>query len=175
MTHVTCRLTAKNRDQFRNSTLGNRVLVAFTFLQFRRLTYFGHVTRMPYILLHYRLRNDTCFIDAARILYRTEQGLRNERMSVRLSVRLSRRSTAAATFSALRLIGYQSNQSISAVCRSLGAGSRYRSMQSSGCSQRQCCDPRSIDADIVISISLCRQCVHAFTDAARIVYGTASI
>ena len=25
MTHVTCRLTAKNRDQFRNPTLGNRV------------------------------------------------------------------------------------------------------------------------------------------------------
>ena len=25
MTHVTCRLTAKNRDQIRNPTLGNRV------------------------------------------------------------------------------------------------------------------------------------------------------
>jgi len=25
MTHVTCRLTAKNRDQLRNPTLGNRV------------------------------------------------------------------------------------------------------------------------------------------------------
>ena len=25
MTHVTCRLTAKNRDQFRSPTLGNRV------------------------------------------------------------------------------------------------------------------------------------------------------
>ena len=31
MTHVTCRLTAKNRDQRRNPTLGNRVWAAFTF------------------------------------------------------------------------------------------------------------------------------------------------
>ena len=29
MTHVTCRLTAKNRDQLRNPTLGNRVLATF--------------------------------------------------------------------------------------------------------------------------------------------------
>ena len=29
MTHVTCRLTAKNRDQLRNPTLGNRVLAPF--------------------------------------------------------------------------------------------------------------------------------------------------
>ena len=32
MTHVTCRLTAKNRDQLRNPTLGNRVGSTFTFL-----------------------------------------------------------------------------------------------------------------------------------------------
>jgi len=32
MTHVTCRLTAKNRDQLRNPTLGNRVWASFTFL-----------------------------------------------------------------------------------------------------------------------------------------------
>jgi len=31
MTHVTCRLTAKNRDQLRNPTLGNRVWAIFTF------------------------------------------------------------------------------------------------------------------------------------------------
>jgi len=34
MTHVTCRLTAKNRDQLRNPTLGNRVWA--TFLGHRR-------------------------------------------------------------------------------------------------------------------------------------------
>jgi len=32
MTHVTRRLTAKNRDQLRNPTLGNRVWATFTFL-----------------------------------------------------------------------------------------------------------------------------------------------
>ena len=31
MTHVNCRLTAKNRDQLRNPTLGNRAWVTFTF------------------------------------------------------------------------------------------------------------------------------------------------
>ena len=32
MIHVTCRLTAKNRDQLRNHTLGNRVWATFTFI-----------------------------------------------------------------------------------------------------------------------------------------------
>ena len=32
MIHVTCRLTAKNRDQLQNPTLDNRVLATFTFL-----------------------------------------------------------------------------------------------------------------------------------------------
>ena len=42
MTHVTCRLTAKNRDQLRNPTLGNRVWASFTFTffcQHERLLY----------------------------------------------------------------------------------------------------------------------------------------
>jgi len=33
MTHVTCRLTAKNRDELRNHTLGNRVCAKFTFFR----------------------------------------------------------------------------------------------------------------------------------------------
>jgi len=36
MTHVTCRLTAKNRDQLLNPTLGDRVWATFTFLPTRR-------------------------------------------------------------------------------------------------------------------------------------------
>jgi len=32
LTHVTCRLTAKNRDQLQNPTLGNLVWATFTFL-----------------------------------------------------------------------------------------------------------------------------------------------
>ena len=34
MTHVTCRLTAKNQDQLRNPMLGNRVWATFTFLKY---------------------------------------------------------------------------------------------------------------------------------------------
>jgi len=30
MTHITCRMTAENRDQLRNPTLGNRVWATFT-------------------------------------------------------------------------------------------------------------------------------------------------
>ena len=33
MTYVTCWLTAKNRDQLQNPTLGNRVWATFTFLR----------------------------------------------------------------------------------------------------------------------------------------------
>jgi len=33
MTHVTCRLTAKNRDQLRNPTLANRVWATFPFFK----------------------------------------------------------------------------------------------------------------------------------------------
>ena len=33
MTHVTCRLTAKNGDQLRNPTLSNRVWATFTFIR----------------------------------------------------------------------------------------------------------------------------------------------
>ena len=36
MIHVTCRLTAKNRDQLRNPTLGNQVWATFTFFAFSR-------------------------------------------------------------------------------------------------------------------------------------------
>ena len=32
MTHVTCKLTAKNRDQLRNPMIGSRVWASFTFL-----------------------------------------------------------------------------------------------------------------------------------------------
>ena len=33
MAHVTCRMTAKNRDQLRNPTLGNRGWTTFTFFR----------------------------------------------------------------------------------------------------------------------------------------------
>jgi len=37
MTHVTCRLTAKNWDQLRDPTFGNRVWAAYTFYPARSL------------------------------------------------------------------------------------------------------------------------------------------
>ena len=50
MTHVTCRLTAKNRDQLRNPTLANRVWATFIFTylnnkisQYRVQTFAGKI------------------------------------------------------------------------------------------------------------------------------------
>jgi len=42
MTHVSCRLTAKNRDQLRNPTLGSRVWATFTFL-FHIVSFLSHL------------------------------------------------------------------------------------------------------------------------------------
>jgi len=54
MTLVTCRLTAKNRDQLRNRTLGNRVWATFTFtLVLTELWRFG--TQCSCVGLHVRL------------------------------------------------------------------------------------------------------------------------
>ena len=56
MTYFTCRLTAKNRDQLRNPTLGSRVWATFTFLQ-------------PAIVVseaYERLAKLSVFLDAAR-------------------------------------------------------------------------------------------------------------
>ena len=45
MTRTNCRLTAKNRDQLRNPTLGNRVRATFTFLP--RLVILQLVSHQP--------------------------------------------------------------------------------------------------------------------------------
>jgi len=44
MIHVTRRLTAKNRDQLRNPTLGNRVWATFTFLSGKLISHGDHAT-----------------------------------------------------------------------------------------------------------------------------------
>ena len=44
MTHVTCRLTAKNRDQLPNPTLGNRVWATLTFFTQFGAVYYPHQT-----------------------------------------------------------------------------------------------------------------------------------
>ena len=43
MTHVTCRLTAKNRDRLLNPTLGNRVWANFTFFTLQCKSAFGTI------------------------------------------------------------------------------------------------------------------------------------
>ena len=51
MTHVTCKLTAKNRDQLRNPTLGNRVWVSFTTLVIIILLLFPQILAIVAFLL----------------------------------------------------------------------------------------------------------------------------
>ena len=60
MTHVTCRLTAKNRDQLRNATLGNRVWATFAFYcclllrhQLRLEDVVQHVDQISIIIFSY--------------------------------------------------------------------------------------------------------------------------
>ena len=43
MTHITCRLTAEDRDRLRNPTLGYRVWATFTF-------FLGELAVLPHIL-----------------------------------------------------------------------------------------------------------------------------
>jgi len=46
MTHVTCRLTAKNRDQLRDPTLGNRVWATFTFFYQQHTDFIGRYPQL---------------------------------------------------------------------------------------------------------------------------------
>ena len=54
MTHVTCRLTAKNRDHLRNPVLGSRVRATFTFFcqhrAFELLVWKSHLQMTYYVL-----------------------------------------------------------------------------------------------------------------------------
>ena len=56
MTHVTCRLTAKNRDQLRNPTLGNRVWATFTFYLFPP----GLISSRPISVMYYATYEVDC-------------------------------------------------------------------------------------------------------------------
>jgi len=57
MTHVTCRLAAKNRDQRGNRTLGSRVSATFTFFLYRRS---AKNARESFRLMAYVPRSDGC-------------------------------------------------------------------------------------------------------------------
>jgi len=67
MTRVTCRLTAKNRDQHRNSALGNRVWATFTFLKnFIKLFTFGNIF---YVVADERRANNDSLRDTYLLRY----------------------------------------------------------------------------------------------------------
>ena len=61
MTHVICRLTAKNRDQLQNPMFGNRVWATFTFFAYVR-----------YILVDYGLAYRYVFDDGRRTEYKKD-------------------------------------------------------------------------------------------------------
>jgi len=63
MTHVTCRLTAKNRDELRNPTLGNRVWATFTFTVDIKYSavYFRYVLRAIFLPARRYARADTSY------------------------------------------------------------------------------------------------------------------
>ena len=46
MTHVNCRLTAKNQDQLQNATLSNRVWASFTFYLYKEGTICNYYVKM---------------------------------------------------------------------------------------------------------------------------------
>ena len=75
MTHVTCRLTAKNRDQLRNPTLGNRVWATCTFNYFTYLNCrllgitAGMLTGSFSLLGEYFISLEVCFIRTSIDLY----------------------------------------------------------------------------------------------------------
>ena len=63
MTHVTCRLAAKNRDQLRNRTLGNRVWATFSSdlrAIFFALSYFIDSSQNPLTLFILVCNQFTC-------------------------------------------------------------------------------------------------------------------
>jgi len=55
MTHATCRLTAKNRDQFLNPTLGNRVRATYTFLLLLRCCNLSNIGDRVYVRVSVRV------------------------------------------------------------------------------------------------------------------------
>ena len=56
VTHITCRLTAKNRDQLRNPTLGNRVWATFTF--FILISYKNHLLQWMHLPKEFSKENN---------------------------------------------------------------------------------------------------------------------
>jgi len=91
MTHVTCRLTAKNRDQLRNPRLGTRVWATFTFHGAIGLKWFTECADSDAGKQALPAKDDGCIID--RLLSEIRQGTSLRRAGTRHS----RRSPAPST------------------------------------------------------------------------------
>ena len=94
MTHVTCRLTAKDQDQLRNPTLGNRVWATFTFFTYLRVlaacSIAGAASRTDLVR--------SVVVACSRLQLSVELGRRaSEPSRVRLSLRLLLRLFATET------------------------------------------------------------------------------
>ena len=68
MTHLTCRLTAKNWDQLRNPTLGNRVWATFTFLIFRHTHVYTYCCSRTYTAAAFNLLSSVSSVQWTRTL-----------------------------------------------------------------------------------------------------------
>ena len=75
MTHVTCRLTAKNRDQLRNHTLGNRVRATFFHRTRTELVCNKSTQLYDAFIGHARQRHDTTGCSETRTLGGQTAGL----------------------------------------------------------------------------------------------------
>ena len=106
MTHVTCRLTAKNRDQLRNPTLGNRVLATFTFLDISTITRCGVHCRAIFLWL--------CSKDLSRLTFDSVADDSPEKILVDLT---QGRTTYAVVFEILcRFLAHSGPESTSSIC-----------------------------------------------------------
>ena len=110
MTHVTCRLTAKNRDQLRNPTLGNHVWATFTFFVVMTLVGF-HRSVMQQIVSSVMCNN--LLVPIQKILSERSKHLARSSGSKMMRFRSVYRDVLFLTFVALG----QPNISIGKFCR----------------------------------------------------------
>jgi len=85
MTHVTCRLTAKNRDQLRNATLGNRVWASFFYCVSEKDSYiFRYNANIVNQSIYYKQKNETArYIAVKCMTYNYDSGGDKDKLTVR--------------------------------------------------------------------------------------------
>ena len=98
MTHVTCRLTAKSRDQLRNPTLGNRVWATFLFFTF--YPSFCESTALLLRVRYCRVCVCVCVCVAVPEMPRNVSVVNETRTTVSVTASLPRRGTMQSDTSA---------------------------------------------------------------------------